>query len=195
MRKNKQELPALCIAVKNVRELYGDTQERFARRVEVVAMTISRFERGQAEPSDQRVLGNLYRVARERMEFVKADPIAFDTLHNAAELFSNARVGEAPIRNTESELGQIETVWGPRQTPPQSPREWRLSCAARLAARYFPERAAAMESAAGAAIAIVDDVLSKADAKQIDYQRFEREVFALAEQRAFSELKQGRKEK
>ena len=59
---------------------------------------------------------------------------------------------------------------------------------------YFPEQVAAMEKAASGAIAIIDEFLSKADENQIDYTRFESEVFALAERRAFLGFKKGRKE-
>jgi hypothetical protein len=45
-----------------------------------------------------------------------------------------------------------------------------------------------MERAAGTAIAIVDEVLTKADENQIDYGRFEREAFALAERRTLKDL-------
>jgi transcriptional regulator with XRE-family HTH domain len=203
-RKTEPELPRLCTAVKRVREAYGDTQERFARRIGVAVMTVSRFETGRAEPRDPRVLLNLAKITEaisappleteiDRMveTLVNEEPNDVMTLRFAERLFHDAYEDYERIKQTDRRVGELESHAQPR---PRSMREWRLSCAARLVALYFPESVAAMERAAGAAIAIVDDVLSKADENQIDYARFEREVFALAERRALLELKKDRKE-
>jgi hypothetical protein len=85
-------------------------------------------------------------------------------------------------------------IMSPAEPAVRSLREWRLSCMARVAVAYFPEQAAAMEQAAPGAGALVDEILSRADENQIDYARFEREVFSLAERRALQALKQGKKD-
>jgi transcriptional regulator with XRE-family HTH domain len=197
-KKKPKEISPLCNAVKDLRLACGDTQERFARRIGVAIMTISKFETGRAEPRDPRVLMTLATVAEDKANFafhVEEDNAKHNTLRAAELQFRDVLRDYERLRQAEQRLGPLERL-GPMEFDSKptvrSPREWRLSCAARLAALYFPEQAAAMEKAAGAAIAIVDDVLSRADEKQIDYQRFEREIFTLAEQRAFSELKQGR---
>jgi transcriptional regulator with XRE-family HTH domain len=207
MKKKKAAhgLPALCLAVKRVREVYGDSQERFARRIGVALMTVSRFETGRAEPRDPRVLLNLAKIAEEISDLPTEDereqilqniigprePVDVMTVRGAVQLFRDAYEDYERIKQTDRRVGELESHAHPA---PRSMREWRLSCAACLAVHYFPEQVAAMEKAAGAAISIIDEVLSKADENQIDYARFEREVFALAERRALLELKQGRKE-
>jgi hypothetical protein len=107
------------------------------------------------------------------------------------ELFHRAYQDAERTKETDRTLGQPESSAQPKF---RSMREWRLSCAARLAVLYYPEQVAAMEKAAGAALAIIDDVLSRANENEIDYARFEREVFALAERRTLLELKKRREE-
>jgi transcriptional regulator with XRE-family HTH domain len=178
-RKTDSELPSLCTAVKRVREVYGDTQERFARRIGVAVMTVSRFETGRAEPRDPRVLMNLMKVSRQKGP------------NDAHDLFSDALEDLRRLNETDRRIQELGLASG--EATFRSMREWRLSCAARLAVLYFPEQVTAIEKAASAVISIIDEVLSKADENQIDYARFEREVFELAERRALLELKQGKK--
>ncbi len=203
-KKNEGKLPPLCAAVKLVREAYGDTQERFARRIGVAVMTVSKFENGRAEPRDPRVLLNLARVTgvhirmhgreddldRMAKSLAEGGGLVM-TRAGAEDLFRDAYADFERIKNTDRQVGELESRAQPSF---RSMREWRLSCAARLAVLYFPEQVTAIEKAAGAAITIIDEVLSKADENQIDYTRFESEVFALAERRALLELKQQKKE-
>jgi transcriptional regulator with XRE-family HTH domain len=176
-KKIQQELPPLCVAVKRVREAYGDSQERFAHRIGVALMSVSRFETGRAEPRDPRVLLNLAKVAYEK------------SLKDEG-LFRDAYQDYERIKSTDRRIGELESFAQPTF---RSLREWRLSCAARLAVLYYPEQVAAMEKAAAAALAIIDDVLSGADENQINYASFEREAFALAERQMLKDL-QKRKE-
>lgn len=184
MRKNEQrELPPLCAAVKRIREAYGDSQDRFARRVGVVTMTISKFETGRSEPREPRVLLNIATVGGQKARY-SDDPAEKRRLDDDARLFWDAYADYERIKQTDRRVGELESF----EPAIRSMREWRLSCAARLAVQYFPEAVAAMEKAAGAAIGIIDDVLSKADENQIDYARFEREAFALAERQMLKDL-------
>src|SRR5262245_53601243 len=81
----KIELSPLCIAVRRLREAYGDTQERFARRLDVAVMTVSRFETGRAEPRDPRVILNLARLAYEKSNYSPVvDMRAEETLFRGA---------------------------------------------------------------------------------------------------------------
>jgi transcriptional regulator with XRE-family HTH domain len=203
--KSERILPPLCLAVKRVREAFTDTQERFASRIGVAVMTVSHFETGRSEPRDPRVLLNLAKVAAEiaplarafddhdeeiarainLIEPEKAQPVM--TVRNAERLFKEAYEDWEHINQTKRYL---ERIYPSDRGPAfRSMREWRLSFAARLAALYFPEQVAAIEKAAAPAIAIIDDVLSRADESQIDYTRFEREVLALAERQALSQFK------
>jgi transcriptional regulator with XRE-family HTH domain len=55
---------AMAVAVKRVRRAYGDSQERFAQRVHLSLMTVSKFERGVRVPKDPMVLSGLASAAR-----------------------------------------------------------------------------------------------------------------------------------
>jgi transcriptional regulator with XRE-family HTH domain len=204
-KKNKQEIPPLCAAVKRVREAYGDTQERFARRVGIAVMTVSHFETGRTEPRDPRVLLNLAKVTAEKLRMVGGtevnelvDWVAGETprdmplkltLRGDEELFRDAYADYERIRQTDRRVGEIEPATRPTF---RSMREWRLSLAARLAALYYPECVRDIESAARPAIDIINEVLASADENQIDYERFEREAFALADRQALLSLKKER---
>jgi transcriptional regulator with XRE-family HTH domain len=200
-KKAVKELPPLCRAVKQAREIFGDTQERFARRIGVAVMTISKFETGYSEPRDPRVLLNLSRVMGEKMEFINLRDPQHDEWDAVWKVFSDAYRDWERIQKTDREVGLLESQTQFRSIGGVTPasyfrglREWRLSVAGRLMVQYFSEQVEAMEKAAAPAISLIDEVLSKADETQIDYARFEREIFALAERRALLELKQERKE-
>jgi transcriptional regulator with XRE-family HTH domain len=211
--KNEQTLPDVCRAVKRVRQALGDTQQEFAQRIGVAVMTISNFETGRAEPRDPHVLENLLRAARDATEMggnlemgeVKqmiknvtgtGARVEVMTLRGAEGLLRGAWT---QARQANRHISQLESIAPPAYRSIQafqsmneyfhSLREWRLLFAARLAALYFPEQVAAIEKAAAPAIAIIDDVLSRADEQQIDYARFEREVLVLAERQALSQFK------
>jgi transcriptional regulator with XRE-family HTH domain len=192
MKKNK-ELSQLCIAVKAVREVLGDSQERFARRVGVALMTISRFERGVLEPRDPRVLLNLAKVTDEikkgTLFLLTAGTEKVMKVENASKLFNGAYKEYERLWETDETVAQLESL--ARLAPPAflSVREWRLVCAARLALRYYPEYVGAIEKAAAPAIVLIDEILAGADENAISYQQFERAVFALAERQMLKDLK------
>src|SRR5262245_22344140 len=146
-KKIEQELPPLCAAVRRIRAAYGDSQERFARRIGVAVMTVSRFETGRAEPRDPRVLLNIARVAAEKAGFVSDSK----SLRDDEDLFRDAYADFERIQQTDRKVGQLESFG--KQTI-RSMRDWRLSCAARLTVLYFPEAVAAVEKAMGGALAI-----------------------------------------
>jgi transcriptional regulator with XRE-family HTH domain len=202
----KKELPPLCLAVKRFREYLGESQEAFGRRIGVALMTVSRFETGRAEPRDPRVLRNLAKIACQRLEMIAPENIDFnpeltileipspmdpelsqsiDMLESCRDLFLDAL--------KEVKRPKPIEIMSPAEPAVRSLREWRLSCMTRVAVAYFPAEAAAMEQAAPEATALVDEILSAANENQIDYARFEREVFSLAERRALQALK-GKKE-
>src|SRR5215471_101816 len=54
-----ETLPELCAAVREVRNAYDESEEQFARRVELAGQTVSRFERGRQIPTDFHVLKRL----------------------------------------------------------------------------------------------------------------------------------------
>jgi transcriptional regulator with XRE-family HTH domain len=191
-RRASKVIPPLCAAVKRIRNFFGDSQEAFGRRAGVALMTICKFETGRAEPRDPRVLLNIAEVAGQHRKYLLEhgdDEIIFSDdpvriLGENEQLFRAAYAAYERTQQINRRVGELEAV---ALSAFRSVREWRLACASRLAVLYFPEQVAAMEQAAGAAIAIIDEVLSQADENQIDYARFEREVFRLAERRALSE--------
>jgi DNA-binding transcriptional regulator YiaG len=209
-KKKENELPILSAAVKSLRAKTGLSQEAFARRIRVAVTSVSRFETGRMEPRESRVLGHLAILAHktagaedECKLFTRACSEAGEREDSDADDPSSSTVSPLlhlnPLLNSADQptLGFASALVQPTTNfmgSIRSLREWRLLFAARLAMLYYPEQAAAMEKAAGAAIALVDEVLSKADENQIDYALFEREIFTLADRRQFSDLKHARKE-
>jgi DNA-binding transcriptional regulator YiaG len=184
--KTTHEISPLSAAVKHVREAWGDTQERFARRIGVAVMTVSHFETGRTEPRDPRVLRNLATVAMERMGKFEPHTEAGRNVIAACELFHDAYEDWERLRRTDEAVAKLEPHIQPAFL---SVREWRLVCATRLALRYYPECIGAIEKAAAPAIALVDQVLSGSDENRINYQQYERDVFALAERQTLKDLK------
>jgi transcriptional regulator with XRE-family HTH domain len=136
-------LPELCAAVKQLRLAYNESQELFARRVELAAQTVSRFERGKQTPTDLQVLTRLARAA-------SAKGLARET-----ELFEDA------ARKARAELGATRPSLSLPAIPIHSLPQWRLMHIAAVAVLYFPETAAAIEQAAatGPAVALVDKAI------------------------------------
>jgi transcriptional regulator with XRE-family HTH domain len=186
-KKNKPEvklqLDELCEAVKRTRLAYGDTQERFARRVALSVMTISRFELGKAVPKDPNTLDRLVQVAASH-----------GSLDHEAGLFAEA------ANDARRRLSPYDrfTPFADQAMPFQSLREWRLMGAARIAARYYQDEAARMAEAAPEAMEIVDSILADANpSEDIDagfYLNLEQKLTELAEQRALKRIQQLRKE-
>jgi transcriptional regulator with XRE-family HTH domain len=205
----KKELPPLCLAVKRFREYLGESQEAFGRRIGVALMTVSRFETGRAQPRDPRVLKNLAKIASQRLEMIAPEDIDINPEMTIMEVSSTSTPIDPELSQSIDMLESCRDLFldalkevkrpepieimSPAEPAVRSLREWRLGIMARVATLYLPAEAAAMEQAAPQATALVDEILSRADENQIDYARFEREVFSLAERRALKALK-GRKE-
>ena len=178
--KNKPKvnvaIPEICAVVKRVRLAYGDSQEQFARRVMLSSMTISRFELGKAVPSDPDTLHRLYTVA------------AAHGLKAEARLLLEAKRDRLPSER----FAQFARL----TIPFHSLEEWRLMCAARIAARYFSDEAVAIQKAAPRAMEMVDAILRDDTSKGIvDYDLWEERLTELAEQRALERIQQARKKK
>jgi transcriptional regulator with XRE-family HTH domain len=62
----KTVTPDICIAIKRVRQAFGDSQERFAQRLQIAVMTVSRFELGKKVPRDSQILRRLQTLANEK---------------------------------------------------------------------------------------------------------------------------------
>src|SRR4029434_6856029 len=76
---------------------------------------------------------------------------------------------------------------------PYTPHEWRLMHTARIAVRFYPEQARAIEQAAGPALSVVDEILSSADPANLQdvgfYLELEERVNRLAEQLSFARFR------
>ena len=65
-KRIKAAIPEVCIAVKRVRQTFADSQERFAQRLQIAVMTLSRFELGKKVPRDPQILRRLRSLANEK---------------------------------------------------------------------------------------------------------------------------------
>jgi len=64
--KTKQPTPSpLCLAIKTIRLMYGDSQEQFGHRLSISSMTVSRFECGRAIPRNPLILQKFSNAARD----------------------------------------------------------------------------------------------------------------------------------
>jgi len=163
----KTKFPALCVAVRKVREKSGETQEQFAHRLKMGSMTISRFERGVATPSDGIVLQKLCAAAKE-LE-MKAEADMFDTAYMAAvgvEIVNRMYPGPGP--REQALTIRFETL-----------REWKAMVIALFSERYRAE--------IGAVRAVVNQVVRDADISQgigpEGYHELEARVKTLMEER------------
>lgn len=182
-RETKAELPELCVAVKKVREAYGDSQQGFAQRVGLSLMSISRFELGRV-PRDPEVLWKLTVAAREAG--LIAEWKAFGNEANRARGSKGVIVS-----------GYLGGGILPSGLSANPPRLWRLMIAVRLAALFYPENVStlekAVEQAAGPALALVDAVLQDPQNHALEYTELEHKINQLAEQQALSKLQQPKK--
>jgi hypothetical protein len=142
-------------------------------------MTLSRWERGVNQPRDVHVLQQLAIIA------------AGVGLRDEEALFCQAS-GTLPARQvtpTQIWPGPISYLTLDFDTPQQ----WRLMIAAKLAVMYFPETATAMEQAAGHVQALVDEVISTApeNLRPDFYVRMEQRLNEVARRQAFVNLKKG----
>jgi transcriptional regulator with XRE-family HTH domain len=189
-RKKETSPPPLCACVKNIRKAYGESQPRFAERVGLASLTISRFERGVQIPSDSGTLFRLAEAARNKglTEEAKQFEFAIRERENAA-LLSGKGITTA-VHRWRLEKGY--TRFYPGSYALAVP-QWRLMAAAFIAPVYYPEIASAMEKAAGEALELVDEALRLADAEsqsgQALYEEIERILRRLAEERALKHLR------
>jgi transcriptional regulator with XRE-family HTH domain len=173
MKKKTKRDNELCAAVRRIRNATGDTQEKFAQRIGVAVMTISRFETARQVPRHFRVLSELRDVARAAGLDVE-------------ESILSGVLTEHP----SSSLGQ------PQEFVTFTPAEWRLMHAARIAVRFYPETARAIEEAAAPTLALVDEILRYARPDRVltagFYMAMEDQLDELAERRSFEYLRRER---
>jgi transcriptional regulator with XRE-family HTH domain len=183
--KVEPEYEELAVVVKKVREAYRDTQEAFARRIGVSPMTISRFELGKQVPRDPLILLRLYRAAM--------------TCGASLGLHAVPSISMALYRQLGPDWQNYTETWPVpnRQHGSHSLSEWRLQCVARIALKYHPEEAIAIEKAAPRSMEIVDAVLREADAPdQIDdsfYEDLDQAISGLADKQLLQRLQEKRK--
>jgi transcriptional regulator with XRE-family HTH domain len=184
MKMNKPDLDPLCVAVKKTREACGYTQERFARRIGVALMTVSRFENGRAVPSDHGVLMGLLSVAHEfglaeeALQFSRAG----EEVWRAKGIDPKPRPSSGYISyGFSSRIGGLSSG---------SFEQWRLMAIARTAVLHYPDRIAAIEEAAGPARGLVDAVLKNADLEHsTKYRSLDEELTAHCDRVALQNLK------
>jgi transcriptional regulator with XRE-family HTH domain len=186
-KRQKATLPNLCRAVKRIREAYGDTQDRFALRVNLAPMTVSRFERGKLVPSDMHVLMRLADAARAKDLTDDADEL---------EQAAAATRAAAKIEDLKGSLGPGSGLW-PMQIV--SLQEWRLAHMAVIALRHYPEIAAALEREGGAALALVDEAIRQYAEQPIAsglgfHNQLEQRLITLVKQRELERFKEKRNE-
>ena len=158
-------LHPLCLAVRKIRERSGESQDQFASRLKMGAMTISRFERGVAVPRDAVTLQKLASAAE------------------AVEL--TAEAGQFAAAYTEA-IG-VEAVNrmypGPREQALtmrfETLREWKAMAAALFGERYNAEP--------GSVRPIIEQIVRNADisrgASPDWYRELEARVKARMEER------------
>jgi transcriptional regulator with XRE-family HTH domain len=172
--KVQREKPALCVAVRRIREIAGWSQERMAQETGIASQTISRFELGKQVPRDSKVLMKLREAAADA------------GLDAESQLFNDA------LNEQSGDWPSAEP--GATMTPNfYTPRQWRLMQIGKIAAVFSPDIAASMEQAGGPFTALVDEVIAAAPTGgPMDsdfYYRLENRVYELATQRAFQILK------
>jgi transcriptional regulator with XRE-family HTH domain len=175
----KEKIPDVCAAIHRVRQTTQTTQKQFAAMLGTVTMSLSRWERGVATPRDRNVLMRLSATA------------ASAGMKQEEELFNQA-LGVLPPR-----AATPTQVWGGPisylMLDFDTPQQWRLMIAAKLAMLYFPDTAARMEQAATDVMMLIDEVVSAApeNLRPDIYVRMEERLRELARQRAFTGLKKG----
>jgi transcriptional regulator with XRE-family HTH domain len=160
-------LPPLSLAVKRVRQKYGDSQEAFAQRLALSNMTVSKFERGVNIPRDALVLERLSAAAKAVELTTEADQFtAAYTEAIGVEMVNRIYPGRG--RREEGLTMRFETL-----------REWKGMAAALFSERYKCD--------IGPVRAIVDHVVRGADTSRGIgpgwYQELEAQVKVLMEER------------
>jgi transcriptional regulator with XRE-family HTH domain len=148
MQKKTKQLPALCAAVRRVRAAYGESQEQFARRAAVVMVTVSRFETGQAEPKEPRVLWALAKAAAEK-NLPAEEKLFREALDQAGEF--TAKVGPL-VQGYDQFLAP----------PAMLLSLFRLLAGVRQAYFHCPELIPGVEAALAPVLEVVDEALRAA---------------------------------
>jgi transcriptional regulator with XRE-family HTH domain len=181
-----RQIHELCAAVGQMRQAYGDTLERFSRRVGISLNSASRFELGKAVPSDPAVLMKLWQVALT-LEY-EGKPVP-----QAAELFKAAHNEAEHARNIE--LWQSPDPRDARAVRADSLTEWRLLVAVSLAQESFPEILPALEDVLDPVLELVDTVLHTIEHyESIDYRELRHRMKQLVDQHRLTEIKTRRKD-
>ena len=168
--KNKlsRKLRRVCIAIRTVRQATGKTQEAFAAEIEIAAMTLSRYERGDL-PRGRAVLGRLRAVAADAGCAVE-ERLFFDTL---------MAMPHGPSRFESSVM-----------IPTFTPQQWRFMQIARVAQTFSPDVAREIERIAAREADLVDEVMQEAALGERNvsvqfYRDLETKLDALAARKLF----------
>jgi transcriptional regulator with XRE-family HTH domain len=187
--KRKPSLDNRCAAIKRIRMAAGWSQEQLAQISGITTQSISRFELGKTVPRDVAVLVALRRAAKAA--HAAGGPDSPDESHYFDEAISE----ELGTRATPEEIEAMTTATKQMIIGLPDPRAWRLLQIARIAAKYFPQDARAMEAAGGQALAVVNEIIAAApppDAADIRfYGELERQLDELAAKKVFTALQEG----
>jgi transcriptional regulator with XRE-family HTH domain len=176
--KKKREPHPLNVAVKAVREAYGDTQERFAQRVGVAVMTISRFETGRAIPRDPATLMKLWRAARER---------ALPEAELLREAWDEAAIAKGLEDWHKPDPRDARSVLATNL------RQWFRLEAVNVAAEFYPELLPAIDEALAPVLELVLPVVNSIqELPGLNYSELRHRFRELANQQTLEELKKGR---
>jgi transcriptional regulator with XRE-family HTH domain len=190
---------ALCVAVRRVREAYGESQQRFAERLGVSLVSVNRWELGHQEPGDVVVLLKLQRSAWLRRLETEANLFA-EAVQKSFEPYETISPSILEVRHlgfpNEAELEVPFHSAKLHRLQEQLPalREWRLRLAARLAVLSFPELLPEMEKAAAPVLQLIDERLDRVDeAKGFDSAALEDELKIAVQQYALKKQNKKRK--
>jgi transcriptional regulator with XRE-family HTH domain len=178
--KTKPALPALCAAVRKIREAANWSQADMARVTNIASQSLSRFELGKNIPRSMEVLIALKTAALDVGLEEEAQMFQY-TLDERFPRIPYTEHGRAP--NPEYLTAAPETL---------TPDEWAHSLLGRIATKYAPEEARALRAAAPTTWAIIADVVREAETEgQMDarfYGELERKISEIAKRRALQDL-------
>jgi transcriptional regulator with XRE-family HTH domain len=173
-------VPPLCAAVKQVRETYGETLQRFGQRVNLSMNTLNRFELGKAEPRDPDVLMRLWSAAIQRSL-------------PQADLFLEAANEARHARSIEQ--WQTPDPRDARSVLAMSLSQWRVLEAVSLAWESYPEVLPAVGDALAPVLEVVDAVLNTVhDPSRVDYRDLKHRIRQLADQQILKDIQMRKKE-
>jgi transcriptional regulator with XRE-family HTH domain len=179
----RRQLHPLCAAVKTLREAYGDTLERFSRRLDISITSASRFELGKAVPKDAGMLMKLAAAATDKGVTEAAE--LFKRAY--AEADSRSKMLDTLVRLQTHEYYLFETT--------KSLAHWRYLAALRLAMIEFPELQPALDNALAPALDIVDTALKTVeDPFHVNYNELDFQVGELAKQKQLMKFQNRKKE-